>query len=59
VENLPNGTFALATVRFRAVAPAPGAAVNFAVGDPLRQTDITHAGESVYGGGEAATVVVN
>ncbi|MBK8025273.1 MAG: hypothetical protein IPK19_28770 [Chloroflexi bacterium] len=53
-----SGTFTLATVRFRAVAPTPGATIQLAAGDPLRVTDARSGGEAVYGGGEAVTVIV-
>ncbi|MCK6579289.1 MAG: cohesin domain-containing protein [Anaerolineae bacterium] len=58
LTDLPRGTFTLAAVRFRAVAPTPGTAIQLAVGDPTRVTDVRYGDETVYGGGESVSVVV-
>ena len=53
-----SGTFTLATIRFRALAPTAGTPLAFAFDPPTRNTDVFFEGLSVLGSVTGSTIII-
>jgi hypothetical protein len=58
VNGPASGTFTLATIRLRALAPTPGTQLTFVFEPPSRKTDVFFQGLSVFRSATDATVVI-
>lgn len=58
LEDFPTATFDLVTVRFRALAVTASTGINYVTDNPLHESGVTYAGESVLNATESAGVTI-